>query len=805
MACFVKKIITLIIAVPALLLFVNSAFAADPQRSFINGSFEIPDLITPGCRVYINADLVPGWETTHPNATTQAVGCPPGFDTGVTGPIIELWKTPRQYVNARDGDQLAELNALVPSRLLQKMCIYNGETVRWALSHRGRGSATVPDVMNFLVNSQTIKRMRTTNTGVGDIDSTIPGIGSATSTLGPNGWRDYSGSFTFSGTDGIQNLGFETVSSGSYPDEGNFLDAISISVNPLVEFSEASFTSDEGDGTGKPTISVLGIVPTGGLSVEVKITGGTATLGSDFQTVPPDSTTIFVTVPAGEYLTATTFPLPVVPLFDSEQENDETVLFQIQTGSLYTTGDTAACSSNKIAETTWTIRDVPPFLTIAKSAHLNGSGIATLGDTITYSFLVTNVGSSTLTNVTVNDPFLTAAGVAITPGPQTLAAGANVTFTATYTLTQADIDAGEVTNTATAQGTLPVGTVVTSASDTATVLTGANGATAYDVSLVKQALLSRVRRGEQVPYAVRVTNNTDRNIGSITVVDTLPSGFRYVDGSATVGGSPFTPIVNGLQIRFENISLGPRADVLIRLQATVLSSVGPGKYTNRANVYDSAGRPLAPEARADIEIQVEPVFDCGDIIGRVFDDKNRNGYPDDGESGLPGVKVATVKGELITTDQYGRFHVACADLPDQRIGSNFILKLDPRTLPAGYRVTTENPRVVRLTAGKMTTINFGAALGRVVRLDVRDDAFQAGKRQLDPQWEQGVDRLIAELKKEQSTLRITYLNVRTHKDERHQELVKDRIDALRNLIVEQWRKSGDAYPLDIEIRTETTQ
>ena len=63
----------------------------------------------------------------------------------------------------------------------------------------------------------------------------------------------------------------------------------------------------------------------------------------------------------------------------------------------------------------------------------------------------------TLTNVTVNDPLLQNAGVALDQGPQTLAPGGSFTFTATYTPTQAEIDAGSVRNTATPTGTPPSG------------------------------------------------------------------------------------------------------------------------------------------------------------------------------------------------------------------------------------------------------------------------------------------------------------------------------------------------------------
>src|SRR5690606_41103577 len=79
----------------------------------------------------------------------------------------------------------------------------------------------------------------------------------------------------------------------------------------------------------------------------------------------------------------------------------------------------------------------------------DGDGLIDLGETITYSFRVENTGTVTMTGVTVNDPLLANANIAVTPGPQTLAPGGVATFTATYTPTQADIDAGRVENTAT--------------------------------------------------------------------------------------------------------------------------------------------------------------------------------------------------------------------------------------------------------------------------------------------------------------------------------------------------------------------
>lgn len=119
----------------------------------------------------------------------------------------------------------------------------------------------------------------------------------------------------------------------------------------------------------------------------------------------------------------------------------------------------------------------------------------------------------------------------------------------------------------------------------------------------------------------------------------------------------------------------------------------------------------------------EHVFNCSGVVGKVFDDRNANGYEDDGEPGLAGVRIVTVKGVIIETDRNGRFHVPCALIPDADIGSNLILKLDERTLPSGFRKTTENPRVVRVNRGKVASLNFGAVMTRIVTIELGDGDY----------------------------------------------------------------------------------
>ena len=64
--------------------------------------------------------------------------------------------------------------------------------------------------------------------------------------------------------------------------------------------------------------------------------------------------------------------------------------------------------------------------------------------------MVTNTGNVTLTAVGVTDPLPGLS--AVTCPVATLAPAASTTCTATYTVTQADLDAGSIVNTATAIG-----------------------------------------------------------------------------------------------------------------------------------------------------------------------------------------------------------------------------------------------------------------------------------------------------------------------------------------------------------------
>jgi hypothetical protein len=166
---------------------------------------------------------------------------------------------------------------------------------------------------------------------------------------------------------------------------------------------------------------------------------------------------------------------------------------------------------------------------------------------------------------------------------------------------------------------------------------------------------------------------------------------------------------------------------------------------NRAQVVNGVtGAPLSGQAVAKVQVVPDPTFACTDVMGKVFDDRNRNAMQDLGEKGIPGVRLVTARGLAAKTDSHGRYHLSCAATPNEQRGSNFVLKLDDRSLPSGFRMSTPTTQVKRATRGKALRFNFAASVHRVVALDMADAVFEPGTTQIRPQWQPRFDLLLGE-------------------------------------------------------------
>jgi uncharacterized repeat protein (TIGR01451 family) len=331
------------------------------------------------------------------------------------------------------------------------------------------------------------------------------------------------------------------------------------------------------------------------------------------------------------------------------------------------------------------------------------------------------------------------------------------------------------------------------------------------IELRKTTSKLTVKKGELLPYRITARNTRGNAVPGVAVVDTLPPGFRYIQGSLTVrtmpGGValPVVPQASGRQlvVPAQNFSANETKEYL--MVAGVGVGVGEGEFVNQVvGLQGVGGRTLSNLATATVRVVPDALFDCTDVIGKAYDDRNANGYQDEGEPGLANVRIATVNGVLATTDAEGRYHIACAAIPKEGTGSNLVLKLDERTLPSGYRTTSENPAAERATRGKVLKINFGATVHRVVRLALQGAAFDDGADTLRAGFAGELDGTVRVLAEKTSVLRLAYKAAPGESA----SLGRQRTDAVKAAVLARWKQLGDEraarneaplFNLDIEV------
>lgn len=132
------------------------------------------------------------------------------------------------------------------------------------------------------------------------------------------------------------------------------------------------------------------------------------------------------------------------------------------------TGPNVTDTDDEIIPAVWT-----PALLLDKTVSIvdvDQDGVTGLGDHLLYAFDVTNTGNVTVAGIAVVDDRLTQRSITVTCTPTTIVPAqiARCVANAPYVLTQADVDAGEVVNTAHSTGTDPDGGPVRSNDDSTT-------------------------------------------------------------------------------------------------------------------------------------------------------------------------------------------------------------------------------------------------------------------------------------------------------------------------------------------------
>ena len=227
-------------------------------------------------------------------------------------------------------------------------------------------------------------------------------------------------------------------------------------------------------------------------------------------------------------------------------------------------------------------------------------------------------------------------------------------------------------------------------------------------SLVVTASKQRVTRGDAVGINAHFTNNSLQNLTNVEFKATLPTGFDYAAKSIRVNGNPATYRNGSLIITVPNIPAGEEFSASFATLVTSGVQLGH-EYTmdfTISGVVAGSGGAGAISSSANVKFQVDgdPTFEKGTVIGKVFNDLNQNSVQDKGEEGIPWVRLYTEEGIGIVTDEHGMYHI-----PGVTPGQH-VIKIDGHSLPDGTKFITEEAYLVKTTEGIMNKANFAVLL-----------------------------------------------------------------------------------------------
>lgn len=238
------------------------------------------------------------------------------------------------------------------------------------------------------------------------------------------------------------------------------------------------------------------------------------------------------------------------------------------------TGTAAGAEIASAASSAAVVIGASPALTLVKSAS---SGDLVADQDVTYSFVVTNTGNVTLEDVVIDETAFTGSGelsdVVCADGADAIDPGEQVICSADYTITQADVDAGAVDNTATATATASGGPITSSPSSVHLPFDQTPG-----LALVKSADVDEYTQADQaLEYRFLVTNT-----GNVTMSDVLVEEVEF-SGTGELG-----------DLTCDAATLLPGQQMLCTAPyTTTLADVDAGELTNIATA--SAQAPGADE------------------------------------------------------------------------------------------------------------------------------------------------------------------------------------------------------------------
>jgi uncharacterized repeat protein (TIGR01451 family) len=344
-------------------------------------------------------------------------------------------------------------------------------------------------------------------------------------------------------------------------------------VNPGGGFLSIVKETSGGDGTFDFDLTNADNTPSS-FSRSITTVGGTGT-ADPAAVIIGTATAVTEDVPAGWLLDGAACTL---------QGGSSTGSYDASTGSI----SDVEVESGSVTTCTFSNTKAAPELSLDKSADV--STYDAVGDVISYTYVLTNTGNVTLdAPYTVDDDVIDGSGGSVDcpATPATLAHGDSVTCTATYTVTQDDIDAGQVHNTA--QGHASFGDdPVDSNTDDVVVTADQQPALSLDKSSADESFDTA---GQTLTYSYELTNT-----GNVTLAAPYTVDDDVVNGAGGSVDCPDTPAT---------LAPGDPAIVCTATYDATQADLDAGLVLNTAQGHATHGEGTVDSNRDSVEIPAD--------------------------------------------------------------------------------------------------------------------------------------------------------------------------------------------------------
>ncbi len=314
------------------------------------------------------------------------------------------------------------------------------------------------------------------------------------------------------------------------------------------------------------------------------------------------------------------------------------------------------------------------------------------------------------------------------------------------------------------------------------------------ISLAATVAENAIAPGDDIAVVITAFNRGGGPLVA-TLTAELAAGFDFVDEMVSRDGKLVVPVVDGARVMVGDVGVPPGGSATVRVPVVTTELLKSGMHPIVASISDPfTGIALAPASEVLLHVAGDGINPCAGLSILVFDDGDRDGALGAGEPGIAGVRMLPDIGLPVTTGADGRYVSPCATV--SRLGGVDIeLEVATETLPDNYFVTTENPLRVRVERGETADMAFGAAVARIVRVDLNAAAFTHNDAEPEADLSDDITHLVSVLGEQPSQVRLTY-----HSYNEAGDLPARRLEAIRRMIMRRWAAAGETYPLIVETR-----